>query len=140
MSKTNNSPLLEFNTLALRFQDDAFTFAYYLLGDEVLASEATQAAFTSLYRSAEKRFDQFRLEVLRWVLANCRRVYGALPRPRQGDTLSIELQHLVVEERAVVVLVDVLGLPYDEAARVLDIPREKLIRLLALGRLRLTRE
>lgn len=141
MAKRENSQLIEFNTLALRFQDEAFTFAYYLLGDEVQASEATQAAFAGLYRSEEPQLAPFRLEVLRWVLAQCRRQVqqqSPVPRFRMGEALINDLQWLGMEERSAVVLVDVIGLPYDEAARVIGIPRQHLIRSLALGRLRMS--
>lgn len=137
-----------FNTLAMQTQDDAYTLAYYLLGDERHAERATQAAYDALFRQARLQTDQFRFEVLRRVLDCSQRLMRLMPRrgiPRTGahkkaqtDSTFEKLTTLNHGERSVVVLVDVLGLDYEEAAQVLGSSRKQVSRLLAQARLNLT--
>jgi hypothetical protein len=138
MSAAAEMQLITFNTLALRFQDDAYTLAYYLSADETRAAQATEAAFARLYRWPGLRPDQFRLEILCRVLANIRKGSSPLSDGRQGDGLSAQLQQLAFEERAAAVLVDVLDLSYDEAARVMNSSQKQVARLLAKARVGLS--
>jgi DNA-directed RNA polymerase specialized sigma24 family protein len=134
MHAMGQTRLSAFNSLALRYQDDAYTLAYYLLGDEKRAAEATQAAFSRLYRRADASHDQFRLEVLRWVISVSHpKDSHPVPVTGRGD-LSEKLLKLNARERSVVVLVDVLGLNYDQAARVLGCSVKETGRLLAQAR------
>lgn len=131
---------LSVQALALQMQDEAYTFAYYLLGDERAAEAATQAAFTSLPRKRTVRPEQFRQDVLRGILAGSRKfaipVTAAANAPREDLTRA--LMHVPTEQRSALVLVDVLGLTYDDAAGVLGCSREKFAHLLAQGRMKLS--
>lgn len=124
--------------LALQMQDEAYTFAYYLLGDEGAAEAATQAAFTNLLRKGAMRAEQFRQDVLRGVLAGSRRfaipVTSNANAPREDLTLA--LLNLPAEQRSALVLVDVLGLNYDDAASILGCSRKQFAHLLAQGRMK----
>ena len=62
-----NSRITIFNSLALQTQDEAYTLAYYLLGDERRAERATQAAFEQLYQHARLQANRFRFDALRRV-------------------------------------------------------------------------
>ena len=149
LSATVDTKLATFNTLALQTQDEAYTLAYYLLGDERHAERATQAAFDQLYRSARLQADRFRFEVLRGVLDCCRRMISIMPS-RAGQQAYLRLKanrdatfekllSLNDNERSVVVLVDVLGLDYEAAAEVLGSSKKQVSSLLAQARLNLSR-
>ncbi len=146
---TADSRLITFNTLALNYQDDAYTLAYYFLGDERCAEQATQAAFDQLYRKIPLQASRFRLEVLRRVLSSCQQKdsglskqaiirTGSYPASSGRDDLAQKLLFLNYGERGAVVLVDMLGLSYDEAAQVLGSSRKQVGKLLAQARLSLS--
>ncbi len=147
MLATMDSRLTQFNTLALHYQDDAYTLAYYLLGDEKSAERATQAAFDHLYQSAGLRFERFGTEVLRRVLEHCQKnmapsyqtVLHTAVRMVAGsqDSMLSKLLALKNGERSVVILVDVLGLDYEEAAQVMGSSKKQVGHLLAQARLKL---
>lgn len=150
LSAAVDTQLVTFNTLALQTQDEAYTLAYYLLGDEYHAERATQAAFDQLYRSARLQAARFRFEVLRLVLECSRRMNRIMPNrtvrrvslrmTANRDTTFEKLQALDAGERSVVVLVDVLGLDYDEAAQVMCSSKKQVSRMLAQARLNLSQE
>lgn len=144
MFAKDETQLTIFNTLAMRYQDEAYTLAYYLLGEDSRAAEATQAAFTHLYRRGKLRADGFRVEILRQILLDCRpaqRKFGGLRvnGPPSSDPQSRPILLLKEGERSAVVLVDVLGLEYAAAAQVLGCSIKQLGKLLALARLNLIR-
>jgi DNA-directed RNA polymerase specialized sigma24 family protein len=144
MLATTETRLTTFNTLALHYQDDAYTLAYYLLGDESCAERATQAAFDYLYQHAGLSFERFRLEILRRVLEHCQK--KAAPALRliphtavkrlagSHDATLGKLLALKYGERSVVILVDVLGLNYEEAAQVIGSSMKQVSHLLAQAR------
>lgn len=161
MSTMVSSQLDTFNHLAGYYQDDAFTLAYYLLGDEARALEVVDTAFAHLYRrmgrevadrrsadqrSADQRSgDQFRLEVLHHIFAICFEEQKMSSNvgwagARALEALCRQLLNLKEKERAAVVLVDVLGLTYDEAAQVMGCWKKQLGKLLAQARVSLSRE
>ncbi len=147
---TADTRIMSFNTLALQTQDEAYTLAYYLLGNEHHAERATQAAFEQLHRNARLELNRFRLDVLRRVVDGCRRIGQIMPNrsvlrstlrmvASQDETIQ-RLIPLNEGERAVVVLVDILGLSYDEAAQVLDSSKKEVGRILAQARLALSQQ
>ncbi len=149
LSATVDSGLNTFNTLALQTQDEAYTLAYYLLGDESGAERATQSAFNQLYRHAGLPAGRFRLEVLRRVLASCQQQRQGLgqqirfkpaahPFSGSGEAVFGKLLDLQDGERGVLVLVDVLGLDYEQAAQVLGSSRKQVGKLLAQARINLS--
>ena len=145
------SQQISFNTLALRYQDDAYTLAYYLLGDDARAAGATQAAFDRIFRRGSVPQNRFRVEVLRGVLQSVRAGESARSsrparhsRPAQlaqaaGDALSRLLLRLRSDDRSALVLVDVLGLGYREASQVLGCSERELARRLGRARFSLAR-
>jgi len=139
MPGTKKSQLVMFNTLTLQLQDEAFTLAYYLLGDEARAAEATQVAFSGLYQRPGLKLESFRRDVLRRVILQCRGAQGAISGLgfNSRDEISIHLMKLDARERCVAVLVDVLGLSYTEASDILGCPRKEVGKLLAHARLNL---
>lgn len=147
---TADTQFMSFNSLALQTQDEAYTLAYYLLGDERHAERATQAAFEQLHRHARMELNRFRLEVLRRVVDGCRRIGQIMPdRSALRSTLRMvasrdeTIQRLLPlndGERFVVVLVDILGLSYEEAAQVLGSSKKEVSRNLAKARLALSEQ
>jgi DNA-directed RNA polymerase specialized sigma24 family protein len=146
-----DTKLTSFNTLALRYQDEVFTLAYYLLGDEASAAKAAQTAFEAVFRRIGKmQKDSFRFEVLRSVLEKCRQAKGmylarkpSLTEHRKTDfqtTVFRRLMHLPREECETAVLVDILGLSYEEAGRVLGCSTKEIGHLVALARFNLSQE
>lgn len=127
--------LESFNTLALSLQDDAYTLAYYLTGDEASAAEVTQTAFENLYRRSGHPTEQIRISVLRWILENAREEPYASSQAISRDPQSRQLLDLPAYERAVAVLIDVLGYGYVSAAQVLGTSKKQTGRLLARARL-----
>jgi DNA-directed RNA polymerase specialized sigma24 family protein len=140
MIRNADIQLTSMNRLAEQFQDEAFTLAYYLLGDEIQAAQATQGAFAHLYQHAQGRMDQIRFEVLRWVLQHCRKAGMQFAHLTTSEEIVRQLLFLKEDQRSVIVLVDVLDLDYAEAAQVLHCSRKQIGKLLAQGRLSLTRQ
>lgn len=64
--------LYAFNRLVLAYQDKAYTLAFYLLGDMMVAEDAVQETFISAYRSIQScRGDSFRSWLFRMVTNKC---------------------------------------------------------------------
>jgi RNA polymerase sigma-70 factor (ECF subfamily) len=73
-----------FNTLVLSHQDSAYNLAYRILGDEVLAEDATQVAFISAFRNLTSfRGGSFRAWLSRIVTNAC---YDELRRQKSHPT------------------------------------------------------
>jgi len=145
-----------FNRLVLAYQDLAFNVAYRMLADEDLAEDAVQNAFISAYKNLRTyRGGSFKSWVLRMVTNGC---YDELRRQKRRPTwlrssdpqpdevfdqaeLEHALQHclenLPVEFRAVVVLVDVQGMDYEEVSQSVHSPLGTVKSRLARARLKL---
>lgn len=133
------------------------SMAFGILRDRALAEDATQQAMLDAWRNLPKLRDPARFEawIYRLVVNACyaesRRARRWLPnmpidtplmpvaRDEIGgvadrDLLDHSFRQLSVEQRAVLVLRHLVGLPLDEVARVLDIPsgtaRSRLYRAL----------
>jgi len=134
--------LSAFNRMALHYQDEVFTLAYYLLGDEAGASEAVQSAFEAVYqRAGGLGVDRFRRELMRSVLTSIRKGHQWFTLRGKGqDEVSRQLMVLKNEVREAAILVDVLGLTYDEAADILGCSQKQAARLVAQARLDLSRQ
>ncbi len=147
MAATVDSRLTTFNTLAMHYQDEAYTLAYYCLGDEISAENATQAAFDDLFKHPDYQGEQFRYEMLRRVLEYCRRQMSLQNQPVSRGAMRAaagsrggmfrKLMGLKESERWVAVLVDVIGQSYEEAARVLGSSKKQVGKLLAQARVNL---
>ena len=77
-----------FNALVLHFQDSVFNTALRILGDEDLASDATQEAFLSAFRSIRSfRGGSFKAWLMRTVTNAC---YDELRRQKRRPTMPLE--------------------------------------------------
>ncbi len=126
-----------FNRRVLECQDDAYTLAWYLSGNEALAETVVQAAVESLYRNAAIRDTSFRLMILQAVVRQSHRsMRRSLPiNGKTGDQGILEmLRSLPEQERQALILVDILRLSYAESAAILRIPIEDLGQRLARAR------
>ena len=149
-----------FATLVRRHQDRLWAVALRTLGDREDAADAVQDALISAYRSAGSyRGDAKVTTWLHRVVVNAcldrirrNKVRATVPMPddggpvdphdRLGDretALEIEaaLATLPEDQRAALVLVDVQGLPVEEAAAALGVPSGTVKSRCARGRARL---
>lgn len=127
--------LTDYNRHMLACQQEAFTLAAYLLADDEAADAAVQQACLRAYQRHRRSPDTpVRLLILREVVAACGR-----PTQQVGKPLGALLD-LTSRERQSLLLVDLLGLSYAEAAEVLKCSRRQLTRRLAQARAALTRD
>ncbi len=126
--------LASYNRQVLLFQDEAFTLACDLVGDEARAAEITQGGFTGVYREGWDGKSSIRLAVLARIVRECKSAQaGSKTSP------SALLAGLPGCERLAVLLVDRFGLSYVEAAQVLRCSAGKLVGWLATARLKASR-
>lgn len=114
MPDPSSSTLAEFNRQVLLFQDEAFTLACDLLGDEDTASRVTQEAFEQVYSHDWKSNGSIRLPVLHRIIQGSSKSRAILKERK-----NILLGKLAESERYVLLLVDHLSLTYEETSRVL---------------------
>jgi RNA polymerase sigma-70 factor (ECF subfamily) len=149
-----------FTTLVRRHQDRLWAVALRTLGDREEAADALQDALLSAYRSASTYRGDARVTTwLHRVVVNAcldrvrrNKVRPTVPLPEDGGpveardvlgeretALEIEqaLATLPEEQRAALVLVDVHGMPVDEAAGVLGVPAGTVKSRCSRGRARL---
>ena len=174
VSAAQRGDLDSFNCLVVTYQDQVFSHAYRMMGEEEAAADAAQDAFISAFRNLRSfRGGSFRAWLFRIVTNAC---YDELRRRKRRPSTSLEplddtgeevespawladpsdtpeqrlervelekaIQHclegLPEDFRAVVVMIDVHGLDYIEAAESLGKPvgtvKSRLAR--ARGRLR----
>lgn len=114
-----------FNQQVAACQDEAYTLAWYLLGDDAAAEAVVQAAVANVfhgYSISQAGKKSCRLSVLQAVLDQCQQ-QSTNPLPTtgasNGDGILEMLQRLPEREKQALVLIDILGLAYPEAAAVL---------------------
>jgi RNA polymerase sigma-70 factor, ECF subfamily len=133
-----------FETSLRQYHPGLHAFAYRILGNRQDAEDALQAAYLKSFRAAKARGRSFELNApwLYRVVYRCcidkqrevkRNRHDFLgpeaedPRAPEASSLVTALSKAVLElpldARAVVLLVDVHGLSYEEAAAVLEVPR-----------------
>ncbi|MFN2390090.1 MAG: RNA polymerase sigma factor [Actinomycetota bacterium] len=163
--------LRAFEALVRRYQPDVWRLCFHLVRDETAADDITQDAFVRAYRflsrfRGDSKFSTWLLSIARnCALDELRRAgrrrrlsdrLDAQPAAHAGDpTTGVEVREalagLPLELRESVVLIDMFGVSYREAGRVLDLPegtvksrvhraREQLVQALAPSRTRSTRE
>lgn len=124
--------LRTYNSLVLQNQDEAFSLAYDLLGEEGAADTLVQQVFLNGFgRRVDERLP-FRLRVMCWIVRACLQ-RGAHPLSGPGR-LDPRLAHLSNEEQVALLLVERLGLNYSEAAAVMEKSVEEFRSLLAAAR------
>jgi RNA polymerase sigma factor (sigma-70 family) len=158
IAKAMKGDLDSFNELVLQYQDAVYRQAYWILGSEEAAEDATQEAFLRAYRNmAGFNGGPFRPWILRIVTNYC---YDQIRRQKCRKTVSLEnydeydqeiestdwlvdpgesveetlermdersrilqsIQRLAPEYRAAVVMVDLQGLDYSDAAAAMNVP------------------
>jgi RNA polymerase sigma-70 factor (ECF subfamily) len=153
-----------FAEIVQRHRDRMWAVALRTLGDPEDASDALQDAFLSAYRAAGRFrgdaavttwlhrivvnacLDRLRRRAIRPVVsmgddATFDAVAPKAPDPTVAHELSLDvtaaLQRIPYEQRAALILVDMMGYAVDEAARVLDVPPGTIKSRCARGRARL---
>lgn len=122
-----------FNQQVLQCQDDAYTLAWYLLDDETQAVEVMQSAVEAAYPCFASGKPDCRRLILKCVVEQCQERKPPA-RVSTGTALHRRLRALPEPERAALVLIDMLGLAYHEAACVIGRPLSEIGRLLARAR------
>ena len=132
--------LQAFNRLVLDHQDLAYTLACCLLGDESSSATAVQSGFLRAYRQVRSYHrGSFRAWLLKQVLSACRSP-ELHPAPKvypNGNPVIASLRSLPFDGRLAVVLVDLLGIDYSEAAYICGCSTGLFARNLAQARLNL---
>ena len=134
-----------FNRLVLEYQDAVYSFAFRTLGDEEAAQETTRLIFQEAHRQlAGFRSGSFRLWLLRLAARICMRrlkgwhaTYRTPPSIRTSpaeNSLQACLRLIPPDLRLALILVDLEGLTYPEAAAVLNASPAKILARLAQAR------
>jgi RNA polymerase sigma-70 factor, ECF subfamily len=136
---TPKSDLGPYNRLIIVHQDNLYTLAYRVLGDEAAAGEVVEAALLQAYR----RIDLLRSPVLVWLYRytvqacreRVRRMGKPVPESDPGEEpLHFLLNRLPFDLRLAVVLVDVMELDYIQAAAAMNTNPRSVSRLVAQAR------
>jgi DNA-directed RNA polymerase specialized sigma24 family protein len=142
IQSAQHGDLLAFNHLVMQYQDSLYNFIFHVLADETAAAEATQAAFLDAYAA----LPQYRQQpVDEWMFSAAARVCLRRLRSRQhpgwrllpasaGRGNGSRASHSPPEGCLASALVDVEGLDYDCASRVLGISPTRLRNCLAKAR------
>ena len=129
-------------------REQIYALSYRVLGDEQAAVAVAQAAIRlAAGHSATLPAGEFQLWLLHWVASACREHWrpagngqtspGSVNDVAITQSLQSNLCRLPLELRLAIVLVDVAGLDYNQAATVLDARREQVSVWVAEGRARL---
>lgn len=131
------SRLLDFNTQVLAHQDQAFTLACWLLPDEPAAEQAVQRAVRAAFSIWSGDPDEnLALILLSATARACRGTHtgGGVASFGLPTHLSSVTRGLSFEQRLALALVDGLGLPCAEAARVAGCSADRLRKSLTAAR------
>ncbi len=125
--------LSEFNRQVLRYQDDAYTLAWYLAGSGQRAEVITQAAVEEAFKHFTACPQDCRLLLLKEVTVHAWRSPTNSEQNKTGKDIFCDqgLSHL---EQAALALVDGLRLSYQDAAFVLSCSQAQTAHFLALAR------
>jgi RNA polymerase sigma-70 factor (ECF subfamily) len=134
-----------FNRLVLECQDEVYSFAFRTLGEEQAAQETTRLIFQEAHRQLpDFRSGTFRLWLLRLAARTCMRrlkgwrgSYRNPPSIRTSpaeNSLQACLRLIPPDLRLALILVDLEGLTYPEAAAVLNASPAKVLARLAQAR------
>ena len=129
----STAPLSRFNHLVLQYQDDAYTLAWYLLGDKAKAETITQAAVYAAYPLFLANSGDGKLLILNMILHLCREKKAA------QETLMISKAHpacrsLLESERHALILIEILNLSYQDTAVVTGRPVQEISWILGQAR------
>lgn len=136
MASLSSLTLDQFNQQVLACQDEAFMLAISLVGEERLACQIVQEVILKVYTNGGSRTQPIDRQVLQGVILSCRRAN----RSPFGEAIAIPgWKQLKRGEREVLLLVDVLGKSYQDAASILNTSWQEIVQNVAKGRLRLAR-
>jgi DNA-directed RNA polymerase specialized sigma24 family protein len=144
------NPLNRYNSQILEIQDLAYTLAYDLCGNDEQAGELVQTACLDAYQNPQSgnfwqmhwwppRSHPVLTQVLRCVIRGWKQSAALRSRPSDRQTAGRELhqrmgQNMNETEYQTALLVDVLGLTYEEAADVLSCSRREILQHIASAR------
>lgn len=135
MSVQQNFNLTDFNRLILKYQEEAYTLAFYILGDERQACETVQKVVANNFRRPVN--GNFQLRILQDVTNLCSQLTPHSVDPNIVPEIVERLSGVPFQERLVVILIDILGLNYAQAAQVCRQSKDQLGRILAHARVHL---
>jgi DNA-directed RNA polymerase specialized sigma24 family protein len=127
--------LTDFNHLVLQHQEDAYTLAFYTLGDERQACETIQKVIKDAF--SHPAAENFRLMILEGVTNLCSQLPAHSIDQNVVPEIVWQLSSLTLQERLAIILIDILGLNYVQAAQVCRQPKPQLSRVLAQARVHL---
>jgi DNA-directed RNA polymerase specialized sigma24 family protein len=127
--------LKTYNRMVMDYQDQVYSFAYYVLCNQTGAVQAMQQAFTLSYQKVSK---YRRGTLLFWLLQNlvevCQdRLKSRLDIPGDSDQ-SLPMAALPPELRLLIALVDMEGLDYHQAAQITGRSLRQISRSVAQAR------
>lgn len=142
VSSTKTSPG-PYNRLVIAHQDSLFSLAYWLLGEETAASEAVEAALLKAYRQVDRLRTPVQIWLYRYIIQACQEMFRLTKKtenPPENEEVSLHsrLGRLPSDLRLAAVLVDVMGLDYNQAAAALNTSRRVVARRVARARKTLT--
>ena len=126
-----------FNQQVLACQDEAFTLALFLLGDETTACEVVQKVILQVYSDRGNNDIAITVNILQGVILLCRKMKPS----KTYDTKEWmpgwnQLEH---SEQEALLLVDVLHKSYQNVAVTLNNSESDVARVVARGRYKLIR-
>jgi DNA-directed RNA polymerase specialized sigma24 family protein len=127
--------LTNFNRLILQFQEEAYTLAFYMLGNELQACETVQKAITYAYHHPP--VNDIQLGILSNVTSLCMQLPARAIDLEVVPEIVRRLCNIPNQERLAVILVDILGLNYAQAAIICRKPEAQISRLLSHARVRM---
>lgn len=122
-----------FNQQVLQCQDDAYTLAWYLLGDEAEAEAVMQSAIQETFQCYSSNRKDCRLLILKQVAKHCLTRKPAACSSAEPD-ITCNIHFLTQQERVALVLIDILQFDYPEASFITGIPLGKIGPLLGHAR------
>jgi len=140
--KTYMSPFVSisldrFNQQVLACQDEAFTLAFSILGEESAACEVVLKAIQQVYSDCGKEDIAIAVNILQCMILLCRKVKPSKKyNPEEWIPGWNQLEH---NEQEALLLVDVLQKSYQEAAVILNNSVSGVARVVAHGRYKLIR-
>lgn len=135
MFAQNYSNLNDYNQLVLQHQEEAYTLAFYTLGDERQACETVQNAISDAFHYPAG--NNYHLRLLRRVTQLCFQMQVKAIDLSVVPDIVRRLSNLPLQERLALVLIDILGLNYAQAALVCRQTKSQISHLIAQGRVHL---
>lgn len=132
-----------YNRLVSDHQDLVYNFAYYVLCDEKAAISATEQAFLKAFHKLDKYKDgPFRFWLLRNLIEICQSKIKGEPKYsghiKQPVDASIPFASLLPQLRMALVLIEMEGLNYEQAAELTGSSPHKIAQQLSKARQQLS--